>query len=439
MAYAGDGLSWFHFLKVNHGTPASQNNVATPSANVTTLSQSQLQDIYNGSINNWDQVGGSNAPIVVFSAQAGSGTQATWKSYMGFDPTIGGKPVNCTNPGTVNPSTGLVTGESGCVGPAVILENEDASIQINSFLSSQSSFLGANAALWGQVKGTTTLSVAVASGATTVTVASTSGMLAGSKLTFGSGPTADSATVSSISGNTVTLTSGLGHAHASGATVTFVTSEPASNPKIQADSVFFYSFGDYQHQCAESHGTVNECGGSAQNGNNPSLGQITGAPTLGETSILEGTWPVDRYVYNVYSNGSNANITHAATTATLNYISEVGFLCKPQNDQITNPATGNTYNRDIQSVIEQQGFYPLSAGMTSGTVNQTPLTDEGSVSHPAPTLIGPKYSPYDNMSGTGLVSSSSGNVIGNETASNGDPSGFCLVSSTEDDGSGNPS
>lgn len=432
VAYASDGMSWFHFTKAVSGTTPE----TTPSALIPSLSQTQLQDIWNGSINNWDQVGGTNAPITVFSAQAGSGTQATWKTYMGFDPTIGGKPVNCSNPGTVDPSTGLVTGESGCVGPAVVLENEDGSLNINAFLNSQSSYLAANATLWGKTTGAAYHSTAaLAVGATTIPLTSTAHITNGTTLTvakLGTGSTAETATVQSVSGLTVTLTHPLAFPHATNDAIGWSTPNPASNYDIQRSIAFFYSYGDYQAQCAKSHGRVNECGGSAQNGNVPALGAITGAPTLNQTSILEGTWPVDRDLYNVYSNGSNSNINPVATTATLNYMSEVGFMCKPQSTTIINPATGNTYVTDIQAVIRAGGFYPLSSGMTTGTINQTPITDEGSVSHPATSLLGARYAPYDNTPTTGLAG-------GYETASNGDPTGFCLVSSTEDDGSGNPS
>ena len=61
VAYARDGVPWFHYTKVN--------SAATPSAAVHNLSQAQLEGIYSGTIDNWSQVGGANKPIVVFSAQ----------------------------------------------------------------------------------------------------------------------------------------------------------------------------------------------------------------------------------------------------------------------------------------------------------------------------------------------------------------------------------
>jgi ABC-type phosphate transport system substrate-binding protein len=78
VAYAKDGVSWFHFTEVD-GHP-------TASANVHNLTVAQLQAIATGTgtggITNWDKVGGGNAPILVFAAQAGSGTESTWESAI---------------------------------------------------------------------------------------------------------------------------------------------------------------------------------------------------------------------------------------------------------------------------------------------------------------------------------------------------------------------
>ena len=75
--------------------------------------------------------------------------------------------------------------------------------------------------------------------------------------------------------------------------------------------------------------------------------------------------------------------------ATVNYVSEIGFICNPNKGKST-PAvdsiTGATYISEIQSVIENNGFFPLSAGGSSGTVNQTAI-DEGHVGHPARALL----------------------------------------------------
>jgi ABC-type phosphate transport system substrate-binding protein len=75
-AFARDGISWHHFTKVGGAN--------TPSNAVTNLTQDQLRKIFvTGEINNWSQVGGTSAPIVVYAAQAGSGTRTTFDGFVG--------------------------------------------------------------------------------------------------------------------------------------------------------------------------------------------------------------------------------------------------------------------------------------------------------------------------------------------------------------------
>jgi hypothetical protein len=294
---------------------------------VTNLTQAQLQAIYNGTDTNWNQVGGANAPIVVFSAQEGSGTQSTWSTFMGFDPSAATNKVNCYTPSG---------GSNTCVGPGVIFENEDAQIEPSSFTTSQAGFVNNNPG-WG------------ASGVATAA-------------------------------------------------------------QIKSDAIFFFSSGKFDEQCA-----AGDCGGSplASGDVNSPLGQVNGiAPS--ETTILEGTFPVDRFLYNVYSNGSNTNIPQAGNSI-INYVGEDGFICNPnktQSFQVVDMNTGKTYLSEIQAAIENNGFYPLSAGAASGTVNTTPI-DEGTLPHP--------------QKPTGFFAFLD---VANK-ASNGDPMGYCLTTNTD--------
>jgi ABC-type phosphate transport system substrate-binding protein len=350
VAYAEDGVSWFHYNEV-----ASK---ATPSANLTNLTQTQLIDIWNGTFTNWDQVCnggvtangcGANAPIVVFSAQEGSGTQSTWKTFLGYDPSAATNQVNCFTP---------AGGSKKCVGPGVIFENEDAQMTDKAFTGSQESFWSKSNPAWG----------------------------------------------GSI----------------------------ATPNELKNDAVFFFSSGKYNLSCKTLKGA--DCGGSPLGaGTTNAVGSVNGvAPT--EVNILDGQFPVDRYLYNVYSDGSNANIP-AATAATLNYVSEVGFMCNPNKGSATatvDPNTGATYISELQTTIENAGFYPLSAGASSGTVNTTPI-DEGTVAHPASALLTKtsggqapgqtsadpgyaQYKPFDTFATTGP---------------NKDPAGFCLTTTTD--------
>jgi ABC-type phosphate transport system substrate-binding protein len=337
VAYAADGVSWFHYTEVN-----SKN---TPSNAVTNLTQAQLKGIWNGTYTNWDQVDGSNAPIVVFSAQEGAGVQSVWKTFLGIDPSEATNAVNCYTPKGGSTPT--------CVGPAVIEQNEDAQIAPPAFVGSQSGFVKNNP-FWG-------------------------------------------------------------------------TSDTATTGQLRKNAIYFFSFGVYTATCGTTDAS---CGGShLPAGTTNALGEVNGtAPS--ESTILDGQFPVDHYLNNVYSDGFNPNIP-AATAATLNYASEVGFICNPSKGNstaLTDPLTGKTYLSEIQSVIEKTGFFPLSGGAATGVVNTTPI-DEGTVAHTATALLSSgsggagtskegysAYAPFDNATTTGA---------------NNDPVGFCLTTSSD--------
>ncbi len=67
-----------------------------------------------------------------------------------------------------------------------------------------------------EVPHTTSLSAAASAGATTITVASATGLAVGDQLTIGAGGSAETETIRAISGTTVTLSSPLANSHASG-------------------------------------------------------------------------------------------------------------------------------------------------------------------------------------------------------------------------------
>ena len=332
VAYAKDGDSWFHYTEVG--------GAATPSSQITNLNQSQLQSIYNGTFDNWDQVGGQNAPIVVFAAQEGSSSQATMKTYLGQDPSASSNQVNC--------ATTSATPPTACVGPAAIDENSGWQIGKVGFTATQQSYLGPTG-LWG------------------------------------------------VNGSN--------------------QPNAATNAIIQSDAIFFYSYGQYAKQCA-----AGKCGGYVlPSGTTVSLGALDGV-VPSESSILESSpshpngFPVNAttYAYNVYSNGFNGANIPDAEGATLNYISEDGFLCKPQNATTIDRVTGVSYTTEIQDIILSAGYFPLSAGMNTGIVNRTPF-DEGSVPHPASAIMPSSYAAFDPVT----------------TGANGDEMGFCLVTTTD--------
>jgi ABC-type phosphate transport system substrate-binding protein len=162
----------------------------------------------------------------------------------------------------------------------------------------------------------------------------------------------------------------------------------------EADAIFFFSNGRYQQTCKE--GT---CGGSPiPGGGTTALGNINSV-ALTSANILSGKWPVRVFLSNVYSDGSNLAIP-TASQATLNYVSEDGFLCKTQLSKgvkIIDPVTRVWYRTEITNLITGGGFVPLPAGK------------EGIVPHPA--VIKQPYKGYD----PGAT----------------DPTGYCRVSTTD--------
>lgn len=141
-----------------------------------------------------------------------------------------------------------------------------------------------------------------------------------------------------------------------------------------------------------------------------------------ESTILDGSYPIPLQIVAAYSNGSNSKIP-VASSAALNFASEVGFLCKANTvdgtangSPIIDPKTGVSYRSEIDQAILSEGFFPLD-GNTGGK----PF-DEGSVTHPATSIssfTSSKYHAYDTP----------------PTETNGDPVGFCKV--TTSDGNAN--
>ena len=516
VAYATDGVSWVHYLQ----TPAGSNTTttctngtcgspvattgttaATPAAAVKSLSTAQIGAIWKGTSQQWGDVGlcsdntwadgiaqanctghggPSNLPILVFSAQEGSGTQSTWKGTVGADPTqtsSGGiTSVNCTGTGA-NQYTFVDSGGS-CNGPLVIFENELADMSAGSMTAAQHTGLdpvlahhqvtGSNSnttinnytgTLYAAANGkslkvqgaqishltTGAISVSGVSGSVTVTavtqVASNKTHPAYAKLTTATKVVASAG--ATVSWSKTSSTPG---------TVTNTSSADAS----RALGIFFYSYGKWKFQAGQAgnaawNGTTavdctTGCGGQVLTGGyTAALGQINGVdPT--DATVLNKSFPVKRYLYNVYSNGTNTHIAPVATPATLNVVSEAGFLCKPQNASILDPATGQSYIKSIQSIIISNGFLPLSAGASTGVVNQAPISDEVgsntvgtlaaqlnlvSGTHDYSTVMNvPAASSFSGDTSTNAGTSLSGGYQDGASGSN-NPKGFCLVNSTD--------
>lgn len=64
--------------------------IVNPANPVTVLSKEQLKKIYTGEYTSWNQVGGTDAPIVVVSREDGSGTRTATEELLGFTEKLKG-------------------------------------------------------------------------------------------------------------------------------------------------------------------------------------------------------------------------------------------------------------------------------------------------------------------------------------------------------------
>jgi hypothetical protein len=283
VAYAADAVPWLHWTKVS--------GVATPSAAISNLSLTQLASIYNGNTTTWAALcptspkktakactkDAGTKPIVVYTAQSGSGTESTWATELGL----------ATN-GNANLFNGVPND-----GKHVVFENEIGSIVANG---------------------------------------------------------------------------------------------------DEANAIFFFSAGKFAVDCQTglTKGTTASCGAAASpSGSTMALGaesDSTGGTsvTASKSTILDGSFPTDRYLYNVYANGTNSSFP-AATQATLNFVSEYGFICKQDSAIDSNSETGASYGSEIQSIITNNGFFPLP----SATINAASNVDSNA------TITDPGYSFVD--------------------------------------------
>lgn len=90
------------------------------------------------------------------------------------------------------------------------------------------------------------------------------------------------------------------------------------------------------------------------------IGLLNGFPPSVQ-NIQNGTFPLSRFVFNVYFNSSSL--------AVKNYVAEkFGWICKRDPNHSVNPLTGRNFHGDIKRVIQAQGFVPLAEGPIGGGV-----------------------------------------------------------------------
>ena len=437
VAYAADGVTWTHYTKVNN---VAANSVVP--SNILTLAQ--LQGIYNGTITNWSQVGGSTAPIIVFSGQEGSGTQSQWKTFLGPDPSALTNKVNCFNLST-NATWPAAQTNTNCSGPVDIFENETAQLSVASLPTSLTdptyvsgfNHVAANPVTLNQSK---TLAAPTSIAAPAICGSWIWGCTHGN-ITNVTGPAVNTKTYTEV--------------------YTLATPTAA---QVQSDSVFFYSSGLFNHQCVASgqkDNTAATCAaGTYDNGSGATagkskylytMGRIGGSATVSgnaygantgcalstvpgvtdsclptQAAVLAGVFPDTRKLFNVYSNGTGV-AGSATTAATLNYISETGFLCSPTTVTEIDPITNLSYRTEINNAILASGFYPLSAGQSQGSVTTTPYAETGlttyaSAMYPISANPASPYAPF-------LAPSNA-----NTDQGSGAPLGFCTVTTSDTSG-----
>jgi len=230
------------------------------------------------------------------------------------------------------------------------------------------------------------------------------------------------------------------------------------------DVMFFFSHGRYGQLCAPNASGASaaaSCAGTSTTttANGVQLGQTLNTITLSQATInnqlpgLEGSaFPGDRLLYNVYANGFNASLP-VANPATLNAISEDGFMCKPSTVTDIDPNTGLTYRSEIDSAITGAGFTPLpnlqvedGQGDTSGGPTGQYTETASGIPHPAWSagLSASKYNaanetfnPVNTDTDKSAVSGTYSGVedgsatLGNATASATAPVGYCITESTD--------
>ena len=158
------------------------------------------------------------------------------------------------------------------------------------------------------------------------------------------------------------------------------------NEPDAANAIYFMSYGKFTTTCTGKKLTAEVCQGT-KGKTYTTYGQIN-AVAASQTTIQDAltstapVFPITRELYNLYN---NSTATNPSNQATLNFMSEDGFLCKAATAVQIDPITGNTYRSEIEAAITANGFFPLAPGGTafpeiaSGTTLSAPaqITDTG--------------------------------------------------------------
>jgi hypothetical protein len=325
-----DGLDWEHPLRVN--------NAKTPSWSVQALTQSQLIQIYTGTLScstrtgtldmNWKCLGGTNAPIYCMTQSVGEPEQVTWFHTLALSTsTVPACALNVSGPESqVIPEddVGAINSEGGTNGRA----------HFTCSTSACSTLYGSTPVIYPAKDYIFFASY----GKFSIGCSSVSG--------YPGGPTARCP---------------LGTSHQTAVGV---------------------------QQLGEMPSTV------TGNPIPPSVASLQGSGG-GEGT----TWPVLRYLFNAYNNSSETNDPNVAGNTqpyqdTLNFVSEYGFLCKDGTQNETDPSTGTSYRSEIEETLVSNGWWPLDASPSSPFQEGT-LADPAVITDPNYQAIDPEYGESD--------------------------------------------
>lgn len=288
VGYAKDAVPWVNFR--GNDTTGIDDEAGTPAAGVDRLSLQNLKEIYLApcAITNWNQIGGANAPIIVWTSQQSSGERATFDDKL----TPGSSP-SATQEACIPEDRR--SGAADATKVRVIFENDASPIR----------------ECGRQTPGSTHLNRCAA------------GEDLRSIFHMGFG------------------------------------AWTAAPPHAEWGQAWGADLG---RMCVTHPVAPAQCDGT----------EGTGAVSVTPTTIANGTYVMDRFVYNVYRGGpgqpgaGGGGLTNPVAAHAKDYMGEKGWICKVDGLHQTNPRTNINYGEEITARIAALGFVPIVVGAIGG-------------------------------------------------------------------------
>lgn len=146
--------------------------------------------------------------------------------------------------------------------------------------------------------------------------------------------------------------------------------DTGSTPISYTQSFYYFSAGDWfaspafttNSLCSPTCNTDNT--GNTLQGSGTVLGSLNNIDAIRDkegpdcVNTTGGCYPYSRYIYNVYraTVGSGAADSTIAPDWVRDYVSELGWICRPTDAHETDPNTGVSYGTEIDNIIFAQGF-----------------------------------------------------------------------------------